>query len=38
MNNSNLDLSLNEKKGVRCQMPLSTNKALVKSFVQPYNI
>jgi predicted ester cyclase len=34
MNKSNLDLSLNEKKGVRCQMSLSTNKALVKSFVE----
>jgi len=34
MNNSNLDLSLNEKKAVRCQMSLSTNKALVKSFVE----
>ena len=34
MNNSNLDLSLNEKKAVRCRMSLSTNKALVKSFVE----
>jgi steroid delta-isomerase-like uncharacterized protein len=29
-----LDRSLNEKKIVRCQMSLSTNKALVKSFVE----
>jgi hypothetical protein len=37
MNNSNLDLSLNEKKAVRCEISILTNKALVKSFEEVFN-